>query len=66
MRRRRRGYAGSVWWFVLPAAALYLFAVLVPSLRGTFFAFTDWDGVTPNPSGVGFAQSATPSSSPSP
>jgi raffinose/stachyose/melibiose transport system permease protein len=58
MRRRRRGYAGSVWWFVLPAAALYLFAVLVPSLRGTFFAFTDWDGVTPNPSGVGFAQFA--------
>lgn len=51
-RRRLRGYASSVWWFVLPAAALYLFAVLVPSLRGTFFAFTDWDGVTPSPSFV--------------
>lgn len=57
-KRRRGGYASSVWWFVLPAAALYLFAVLVPSLRGTLFAFTDWDGVTPNPSGVGLTQFA--------
>ncbi|MCK2022686.1 sugar ABC transporter permease [Microbacterium sp. kSW2-24] len=55
-RRPHRGYASSVWWFVLPAAVLYVFAVVVPSAQGSFFAFTDWDGVSPNPSPVGFEQ----------
>lgn len=33
------------WWFMLPALALYLFIVVVPTLRGGFFAFTDWNGL---------------------
>ncbi|GAA2971420.1 raffinose/stachyose/melibiose transport system permease protein [Microbacterium terrae] len=57
-RRRYRGFASSVWWFVLPALALYVFAVVYPSIRGSLFAFTDWDGVTPNPSWVGLDQFA--------
>lgn len=57
-RRRYRGFAHTVWWFVLPAAAFYLFAVVYPSVRGSLFAFTDWDGVTPNPAWVGLDQFA--------
>lgn len=57
-RRPHRGYASSVWWFILPAALLYVFAVVVPSAQGSFFAFTDWDGVSPNPAPVGFEQFA--------
>ena len=37
----------STWWFVLPALALYAFIVLVPTVRGSFYAFTDWDGLSP-------------------
>lgn len=53
-RRRYRGFAHSVWWFVLPAAALYLFVVVYPSVRGSLFAFTDWDGLSPDPQWVGW------------
>ncbi|MFI1035490.1 carbohydrate ABC transporter permease [Streptomyces sp. NPDC020951] len=55
-RRRYRSYAQSVWWFVLPAAALYAFAVIVPSVQGSLFAFTDWDGVSSVRHWVGFHQ----------
>lgn len=55
-RRRYRGFAHSVWWFVLPAAALYMFAVVYPSVRGSLFAFTNWDGISQDPSWVGFDQ----------
>lgn len=57
-RRRYRGFAHSVWWFVLPAAALYVFAVVYPSVRGSLFAFTNWDGISQNPKWVGFDQFA--------
>lgn len=54
-RRRRATRLGSgiprlrssTWWFVLPALALYAFIVLVPSARGSFYSFTDWDGLNP-------------------
>ncbi|WP_329348958.1 MULTISPECIES: sugar ABC transporter permease [unclassified Streptomyces] len=55
-RRRYRSYAQSVWWFVLPAAALYAFAVIVPAVQGSLFAFTDWDGVSSVRHWVGFHQ----------
>jgi raffinose/stachyose/melibiose transport system permease protein len=35
------------WWFVVPALALFAFVVLVPSARGVYYAFTDWDGLSP-------------------
>lgn len=49
---RRR--ATSPWWFAVPAMLLFAFVVLVPSARGVYYAFTDWDGLDPNFSFVGF------------
>ena len=47
------GFRSSSWWFVLPALALYAFIVLVPTIRGSFYAFTDWDGLNPVQQWVG-------------
>lgn len=57
-RRRIRGHASSVWWFVLPAAVFYIFAVVIPSVQGGMFAFTNWDGVSPSKQWVGLDQFA--------
>jgi raffinose/stachyose/melibiose transport system permease protein len=32
----------NLWWFVLPAAALYAYVVLVPAAQGVYSAFTNW------------------------
>jgi raffinose/stachyose/melibiose transport system permease protein len=48
---RRRG--GPSWWFAAPAMALFAFVVLVPSARGVYYAFTNWDGLDPHFSFVG-------------
>jgi raffinose/stachyose/melibiose transport system permease protein len=45
----------STWWFVLPALALYAFIVLVPTARGSFYSFTNWDGLNPVQHWVGLA-----------
>jgi raffinose/stachyose/melibiose transport system permease protein len=37
----------SMWWLALPALAIYAFVVLVPTVRGSFYSFTDWDGLSP-------------------
>lgn len=58
-RRKRSSRASSVWWFVLPAAAFYIFAVVVPSFRGATFAFTDWNGISPTKNWVGLEQFRT-------
>ena len=42
------------WWFLAPAMLLFAFAVLIPSVRGVYYAFTDWDGLSPDISWVGF------------
>ncbi|HWD84087.1 MAG TPA: sugar ABC transporter permease [Kribbella sp.] len=41
------------WWFALPAMVLFAFVVLVPSARGVYYAFTNWDGLDPKYSFVG-------------
>jgi raffinose/stachyose/melibiose transport system permease protein len=41
------GLGSSTWWFALPALALYAFIVLVPTVRGSVYSFTDWDGLNP-------------------
>lgn len=46
-RRRRRLAVSAPWWFAIPAIAIYLFIVIVPSGRGMFFSFTDWNGLSP-------------------
>jgi raffinose/stachyose/melibiose transport system permease protein len=48
---RRR--TGPPWWFALPAILLFAFVVLVPSVRGVYYAFTNWDGLDPSYSLVG-------------
>ncbi|URN00747.1 hypothetical protein LUW76_44195 [Actinomadura madurae] len=34
-------------WFLVPALVLYGFVVVLPSVQGTAFAFTDRDGLDP-------------------
>lgn len=41
------------WWFAAPAMLLFAFVVLVPSVRGVWYAVTDWNGLDPNYSFVG-------------
>jgi raffinose/stachyose/melibiose transport system permease protein len=43
------------WWFALPALTLFAFVVVVPSVRGLGYAFTNWDGLDPSFSFVGLA-----------
>jgi len=49
----RRARTTPPWWFALPAMLLFAFVVLVPSARGVYYAFTDWDGLDPDFSFVG-------------
>ncbi|MFE2060868.1 carbohydrate ABC transporter permease [Streptomyces sp. NPDC059467] len=49
----RRARTNPPWWFALPAMLLFAFVVLVPSARGVYYAFTDWDGLDPDFSFVG-------------
>ncbi|MFJ3622113.1 carbohydrate ABC transporter permease [Streptomyces iakyrus] len=49
----RRPRARAPWWFAAPALLLFAFVVLVPSARGVYYAFTDWDGLDPDFSFVG-------------
>ncbi|WEH13426.1 sugar ABC transporter permease [Streptomyces sp. VNUA24] len=51
--RGRRAPTTAPWWFALPAMLLFVFVVLVPSVRGVYYAFTDWDGLSPDFSFVG-------------
>ncbi|WP_017579912.1 carbohydrate ABC transporter permease [Nocardiopsis valliformis] len=59
-KRTRRGRVQSgqavPWWFLLPALAFFAFVVLVPSLQGAWFAFTDWDGIARERTFVGLEQ----------
>lgn len=56
-RRRRNagvGRATSLLLFAVPALAIYGFAVVVPSLRGAYLAFTNWDGLSQTHDFIGF------------
>ncbi|KND29011.1 carbohydrate ABC transporter permease [Streptomyces acidiscabies] len=53
--RVRRARTAPPWWFALPALLLFAFVVLVPSVRGVHYAFTDWNGLDPDFSFVGLA-----------
>lgn len=44
----RRKPSRAPWWFLVPALVLYGFVVLIPSGRGFYYAFTDWDGLSPD------------------
>jgi len=55
---RRRRPSTPPWWFAAPAMLLFAFVVLVPSVRGIYYAFTDWDGLDPHFSVVGLGNFA--------
>src|SRR4029453_19438247 len=52
-RRPARLRTTPPWWFTAPAMALFAFIVLIPSVRGVWYAFTDWDGLDPHFSFIG-------------
>jgi raffinose/stachyose/melibiose transport system permease protein len=52
-RRRRRQLGTPPWWFIVPALLFFAVVVLIPSARGVYYAFTDWDGLDPQFSFVG-------------
>ncbi|MFC8428343.1 carbohydrate ABC transporter permease [Streptomyces sp. NPDC057253] len=54
----RRTRTAPPWWFMAPALLLFAFVVLVPSARGVYYAFTDWDGLDPHFSFVGLGNFA--------
>ncbi|MGY0390604.1 carbohydrate ABC transporter permease [Nocardioides sp. WG-D5] len=53
-RRRPRSVGGQLWWFVLPALAVYAYVVIVPSAQGIATSFTDWSFTRPEPEFVGW------------
>ncbi|MDQ7992027.1 MAG: sugar ABC transporter permease [Propionicimonas sp.] len=56
-RSRRAAATGLSRWtllFAAPAVALYGFVLIVPTVRGAGYAFTDWDGISREVSPVGF------------
>jgi raffinose/stachyose/melibiose transport system permease protein len=52
-RKKRRSIP---FYFIVPAAAFYLFVVIWPSLQGAAFAFTNWDGLSQEKTFVGIKQ----------
>jgi raffinose/stachyose/melibiose transport system permease protein len=52
-RASRRRRPAPPWWFAAPALLLFAFVVLIPSARGIYYAFTDWDGLSPDFAWVG-------------
>ncbi|GAB3612008.1 carbohydrate ABC transporter permease [Humibacter ginsengisoli] len=53
---RRRPLRAAPFYFIIPAAAFYAFVVLWPSIQGVGFAFTDWNGLSPEKHFVGIQQ----------
>jgi raffinose/stachyose/melibiose transport system permease protein len=56
-RPRSRWARNNGWaiWFLLPGAFFLVFSVIVPSVQGAVYAFTDWNGLTADWDFIGFA-----------
>jgi raffinose/stachyose/melibiose transport system permease protein len=52
-RKGRRGRTQAPWIFLLPALFMYGLVVIYPSLAGSWYAFTDWDGLARTSSFIG-------------
>lgn len=46
-RRGLRSVSRRTLLFLVPALAFYLFVLVIPTMRGARYAFTDWDGLNP-------------------
>jgi len=55
-RRSRRTFDRRIWVFVIPAMVAFLFVVVWPSIQGAGYAFTDWDGISPDIHFVGISE----------
>jgi raffinose/stachyose/melibiose transport system permease protein len=53
LRKGRAGRSQAPWIFLLPAIFMYGLVVIYPSLAGSWYAFTDWDGLARTSSFVG-------------
>jgi raffinose/stachyose/melibiose transport system permease protein len=53
LRQRFRENAWAIW-FLLPAGVFLVFSVLVPTVQGAVYAFTDWNGLTADWDFIGF------------
>ncbi|WP_326731726.1 sugar ABC transporter permease [Streptomyces phaeochromogenes] len=45
IRAGGRGGMKPPWWFLVPGLLFYAYIVVVPSIRGSAYAFTDWTGL---------------------
>ena len=54
MRSRRYRSALSLLSFVMPAFVLYLLFLVIPMLQGSYYSFTDWNGLNKTYDFVGF------------
>lgn len=54
-RRRGLGRRSTYFLFIVPALAVYLLMVIVPSLQTLQLSLTDWDGISPSYNYVGMA-----------
>lgn len=52
--RRRAPHQRVPLWFGAPAAAVFVFVILFPSVQGIALSFTDWNGITDDFGFVGF------------
>jgi len=43
----------SPWAFVLPGLAVYAIFLVWPAVRSIWISFTDWDGISPDPTFIG-------------
>lgn len=54
--RKKKPFISAPWWFLTPAAVFYTFSVVVPSVQGSFYSFTNWDGISAAKKWVGFRE----------
>ncbi|NKF32248.1 sugar ABC transporter permease, partial [Pseudomonas sp. BGM005] len=53
-RRRTRSVGRSLWWMAVPAFAVFVYVLIVPSVQGIGAAFTNWSFAVPEADFVGF------------
>jgi raffinose/stachyose/melibiose transport system permease protein len=53
-RRNATSVGGSLWWLVLPGALVFAYVVLLPTIQGAYYAFTNWNLLTRNPEFIGW------------
>lgn len=53
-RRGMRSVGRNLWWFVVPALALYVFIVVVPTAQGIGMSMTNWSAFTTQRKFIGF------------